>query len=195
MSTKLTFEQWLASEKKKDLAFGYHSEDYQLKLYELYVEAKSFGKKKASNPKNKKTIVDEALSELRIELANISTIELAKLTKGIVDSADLKDFMDVLPILQTQALQGKAVDEFLDDLNGEFNTAIRERISAKASKEGIKMDYSDEVIIAKVDELVKTCSEMGKPILLNNLGINDKANFGGINKSKIGKTKKWDESH
>lgn len=193
MSTKLTFEQWLASEKKKDIAFGYHSEDYQLKLYELYVEAKSFGKKKESNPKNKKTIVDEALSKLRIELANISTIELAKLTKGIVDSADLKDFMDVLPILQTQALQGKAVDEFLDDLNGEFNSAIRERISARASEEGIKMDYSDEVIIAKVDELLKTCSEMGKPILLNNLGINDEANFGGINKSKIGKTKKWVE--
>ena len=192
MSAKLTFEQWLASEKKKDIAFGYHSEDYQLKLYELYVEAKSFGKKKETRPKNKKTIVDEALSKLRIELANISTIELAKLTKGIVDSADLKDFMDVLPILQTQALQGKAVDEFLDDLKGEFTAAIRERVSAKASEQGIKMDYSNEVIIAKVDELVKTCSEMGKPILLNNLGINDEANFGGINKSKIGKTKKWE---
>jgi hypothetical protein len=192
MSTKLTFEQWLASEKKKDIAFGYHSIDYQLKLYELYVEAKTFGKKKETNPKNKKTIVDEALSKLRIELASISTIELAKLTKGIVDDADLKDFMDVLPILQTQALQGKAVDEFLDDLKGEFTAAIRERVSAKASEQGIKMDYSNEVIIAKVDELVKTCSEMGKPILLNNLGINDEANFGGINKSKIGKTKTWE---
>lgn len=192
MSTKLTFEQWLASEKKKDIAFGYHSKDYQLKLYELYVEAKTFGKKKETKPKNKKTIVDEALSKLRIELASISTIELAKLTKGIVDSADLKDFMDVLPILQTQALQGKAVDEFLDDLSGEFKAAIRESVSAKASEQGIKMDYSDEVIIAKIDDLVMTCSEMGKPILLNNLGIKDAGNFDGINKSKIGKTKKWE---
>lgn len=195
MNTKLTFEQWLAGKKEKDMAFGYHSKHYQLKLYQLYLEERKLLKEKVTNPKNKKKIVDETLGKLRIDLANISTVELAKLTKGVVDNADLKDFMDVLPILQTQEFQGKAVDEFLDDLNGEFKAAIRERVSARASEQGIKMDYSDEVIIAKVDDLVKTCAEMGKPILLSKLGINDEANFGGINKSKIGKTKKWDESH
>ena len=191
MSTKLTFEKWLVTEKQKDMAFSYHSVDYQQKLYELYLEAGTFIEKEVTSSKNNKTIVDEALGKLRLELASINTIELAKLTKGIVDSADLKDFMDVLPILQTQALQGKAVDEFLNDLNEAFKDAIKESVNARASEQGIKMDYSDPIIGGKVDELVKTCSEMGRPILLNKLGISETGNFDGINKSKIGKTKKW----
>ena len=191
MGTKLTFDQWLVTEKKKDISFGYHSLDYQHKLYELYEEAQTFGKKDETSPKNNKTIVDEAIGKLRIELASIRTIELAKLTKGIIDSADLKDFMDVLPILQTQALEGKAVDEFLDDLRGEFKDAIREHVFAKVSEQDIKVDFNDVVISAKEDELVKTCSELGKPILLNKLGISGAADFDGLNKSKIGKTKKW----
>ena len=102
--------------------------------------------------------------------------------------------MDVLPILQTQALEGKAVDEFLDGLSGEFKDAIREHVSAKASEQDI-VDFNDVVIRSKVNELVKTCSEMGKPILLNKLGISGAADFDGLNKSKIGKTKKWKEFH
>ena len=99
--------------------------------------------------------------------------------------------MDVLPILESQAFQGKAVDEFLDDLSVEFKDAIKERVNARASEQGIKMDYSDSAIGGKVDELIKTCSEMCGPILLNKLGISETGNFDGINKSKIGKTKKW----
>lgn len=200
MGTKLTFDQWLASEKKKDIAFGYHSLEYQSKLYEIYEEVQTFGKKDETSPKNKKTTVDEAIGKLRIELASINTIELAKLTKCVVENADLKDFIDVLPILQTQALQSKAVDEFLSGLSKGFKDAIREHVNASASEKAIKVEYcdlviSDVVIRSKLDELVDTCSQMGKSILLNKLGISGAADFDGINKSKIGKTKKWKEFH
>ena len=183
MRTKLTFEQWLESEKKRDPAFNSHSKGYRKILYELYVETNTIIEKKGNAP--------EALVKLRIELVNISIIELAKLTKATLNAADLKDLMDVLPILESQAFQGKAVNEFLDDLSAQFRDAIVERVNASASEQKIKMDYSDAQISAKVDDLVTTCIEIGRPMLLTKSGIKDAGNFDGINKSKIGKTKKW----
>ena len=183
MSKELTFEQWLDSEKKRDPAFGSHSNGYRKILYELYVEANTLIEKKGNAP--------EALVKLRLELVNISIIELAKLTKATLNAADLKDLMDVLPILESQAFKGKAVNEFLDNLSAEFKNAIVERVNASASEQKIKMDYSDSRINAKVDDLVATCIEMGRPILLTKLEIKDAGNFDGVNKSKIGKTKRW----
>ena len=183
MSTKLTFEQWLESKKKRDPSYGYHSKDYLKIGYELYVEANTLIEKKDALP--------EALVKRRIELANISIIELAKLTKATLHDSDLKDLTDVLPILESQAFKVKAVDEFLDDLSAKFKSAIIGRINASASEQKIKMDYSDARISAKVDDLVTTCIEIGRPMLLIKSGIEDAGNFDGIDKSKIGKTKKW----
>tara|TARA_R110002153_G_scaffold157491_2_gene309494 strand:+ start:4410 stop:5024 length:615 start_codon:yes stop_codon:yes gene_type:complete len=146
-------------------------------------EAKRIAEQKLAHSKK----CDKALS--------FRTYELAKLTKTILDGVDLKDLTDVLPILESQAFQGKAVNEFLDDLSAQFRDAIVERVNASASEQDMQMDYSDAQISAKVDDLVATCIEMGRPILLTKLEIKDAGNFDGINKSKIGKTKKWDQSH
>ena len=146
-------------------------------------EAKSISDQKLTHSKN----CDKALS--------FRTYKLAKLTKTILDGVDLKDLKDVLPILESQAFQGKAVNEFLDDLSAQFRDAIVERVNASASEQEIQMDYSNARISAKVDDLVGTCIEMGRPILLTKLEVKDAGNFDGINKSKIGKTKKWDQSH
>jgi DNA-binding ferritin-like protein (Dps family) len=126
------------------------------------------------------------------EILYFRTYELAKLTKTILDGVDLKNLKDVLPILESQAFQGKAVNEFLDDLSVQFRDAIVERVNASASEQEIQMEYSDKRISTKVDDLVATCIEMGRPILLTKLEIKDAGNFDGVNKSKIGKTKKWE---
>ena len=144
-----------------------------------------------------KRIADQKLAHSKKcdKILSFRTYELAKLTKTILDGVDLKDLTDVLPILESQAFQGKAVNEFLDDLSELFKDAIIESVSANASEQNIKMDYSDARISAKVDDLVATCIEMGRPILLTKLEVKDAGNFDGIDKSKIGKTKKWDQSH
>ena len=146
-------------------------------------EAKKVAKRIADQKLAHSKKCDKALS--------FRTYELAKLTKTILDGVDLKDLTDVLPILESQAFQGKAVNEFLDDLSAQFRDAIVESVSASAREQNIKMDYSDARISAKVDDLVATCIEMGRPILLTKLEIKDAGNFDGVNKSKIGKTKKW----
>ena len=150
--------------------------------------------KKAEEAEEAKRIADLKLAHSRKcdEALSFRTYELAKLTKAILDGVDLKDLMDVLPILESQAFQGKAVNEFLDDLSELFKDSIIESVSANASEQNIKMDYSDARISAKVDDLVATCIEMGRPILLTKLEIKDAGNFDGVNKSKIGKTKKWE---
>ena len=149
--------------------------------------------KEEEEAREAKRIADQKLAHSKKcdEVLSFRTYELAKLTKAILDGVDLKDLTDVLPILESQAFQGKAVNEFLDDLSAQFRDAIVERVNASASEQDMQMDYSDARISAKVDDLVATCIEMGGPILLTKLEIKDAGNFDGINKSKIGKTKKW----
>jgi DNA-binding ferritin-like protein (Dps family) len=174
---------WIKSEAEEE-ALKKHKKAIKQKEEE---EAKKVAKRIAEQKLAHSKKYDEVLS--------FRTYELAKLTKTILDGVDLKDLTDVLPILESQAFQGKAVNEFLDDLSAQFRDAIVERVNASASDQGMQMDYSDARISAKVDDLVATCIEMGRPILLTKLEIKDAGNFDGVNKSKIGKTKKWDQSH
>lgn len=203
MSKVLKFEQWLESEKKRDSAFGDYSEDYLNSLYELYVEANtfslkkhtpsSFRKKYTTTPFRKETAAfrkKDATAEA-LEILNISIIELAKLTKATLYAMDLKDLTDVLLILESEAFRIRAVDEFMDSVRAEFKRAIKERVDASANKQSTIIHYSNPQISAKVDELVATCIEIGRPMLLAKGGIRDAGNFDGINGSKISKTKKW----
>ena len=153
--------------------------------------------KEKQEAEDAKKIADQKLAHSKKcdEILSFRTYELAKLTKTILDGVDLKDLTDVLPILESQVFQGKAVNEFLDDLSAQFRDAIVERVNASASEQNMQMDYNDARISAKVDDLVATCIEMGRPILLTKLEVKDAGNFDGVNKSKIGKTKKWDQSH
>ncbi|MFL2833278.1 MAG: hypothetical protein ACJ0BK_06670 [Coraliomargaritaceae bacterium] len=173
------------------------NEELATTLSRLKEEKEEKEEKEAYEAKEAKRIADQKLANAkqRDKALSFRTYEIAKLTKTILDGVDLKDLTDVLPILESQAFQGKAVNEFLNDLSAQFRDAIVERVNASASEQNMQMDYNDARISAKVDDLVATCIEMGRPILLTKLEVKDAGNFDGINKSKIGKTKKWDQSH
>lgn len=184
---ELSYKDWLQKNCFEDINFESGKSNFQ--LTQLYLSYLSKNEKKAKPKK----VVEEALIKLWLDFISLRTVELAKLTMRTIESADLKDITDALPLLHNNVLKYKAVDELIDDLKIKFAEAIKEAANTQASKQDIKIVYSDIQVSKKLRDLVETCAEIGKPLVFKKLGFEVESNFDGVNKTKLTKTKKWKE--
>ena len=188
MGTKLTFEQWLASEKNRDIAFGYHSLKYQKKLYDLYEEARKLEEKEE---KEEKSIARLKLARLRKydKALTFSTYELAEIVIGVVALSNFDKLEEIASVLSDQMHVDEVLFEASKKLSNRYESAIKEILDTHC----IDIDYSDKEVIAKLESLVNSCIAIGTGAIGKKIGLSASSTVSSLGKGEIRKTKKWED--
>ena len=186
-----SFQVWVERMKRQNPAFKYRNHGQQRDRY--YKERESFNRQQNSAEDCVSHSLEERekVVEVMLNRLDISTIELAKITKLVVEGKDLTELRELAPLFKDPAHLNEAIEEYCEGIKSLIRAQLIAQVDFSIT-DSFRMVKDEPKITLFLDNLCSKSVRMAKGMIAEEIGSG--ACFGAESSSRdlVRKTKKWE---